>query len=358
MLDATAMVRAVLRWYRVHARDLPWRRTTDPYAIWVSEVMLQQTQVKTAAPYYRRWMARFPDVAALARATPYAVLKHWAGLGYYSRARNLHAAARRVVSEFGGLFPRDFATVSSLPGIGRYTAGAICSIAFNQPTPALDGNVARVLARVLAIRGRLDNPRIRDRLWSAAAKLVKAASRLRAPRACGDLNQGLMELGATVCAPRRMECPRCPLRRNCAARRLGIEIDIPAPRTRPRAVNVRRLALACVRHDRVCVCRRVRGEHNAGLWEFPFMELGAAAEARGALVSWCGIASEDLRPLVRLKHAITHRRIALEAYWARVDRAPRGLGGVWQPLERLPGLAFSSAHRRIAEALSAREAKP
>src|SRR5256712_12257328 len=187
----------LLQWFAQNARDLPWRRTRDPYAIWISEIMLQQTQVKTVIPYWQRWMRRLPDVRALARARPDAVLKLWEGLGYYLRARNLHQAARTIVDQHGGRFPEKFDEWVALPGIGRYTAGAICSIAFNQPTPVLDGNVMRVLARVFGIAG---NPRAKEasaKLWNLAEALVREAAKRqrRDEQNCSHLNQALMELG-------------------------------------------------------------------------------------------------------------------------------------------------------------------
>jgi len=191
--------RALLDWYRANRRDLPWRRTRDPYAIWISETMLQQTRVETVIPYYERFLERFPDVAALADAESDDVLGAWAGLGYYSRARNLQAAARQIAERHGGRVPDDVEALRALPGIGRYTAGALASIAFDRPEPIVDGNVARVLARVKGIREDVKQPAVVKRLWEEAARLARGP-------APGDLNQALMELGATVCVPGE---PRC-----------------------------------------------------------------------------------------------------------------------------------------------------
>ena len=219
---ASWLVHALLDWFATAARDLPWRRTTNAYAVWVSEIMLQQTQVKTVWPFWERWMRELPTVAALAAARPERVLKLWEGLGYYTRARNLQRAAQLIVARPGGEFPTQFDEMLALPGIGRYTAGAIGSIAFNQPAPILDGNVMRVLTRLFALTG---NPREKEtnaRLWQLAEQLVRAAaavdfksqiSNLKFPLAgpCSALNQALMELGALVCTPRSPQCPRCPL---------------------------------------------------------------------------------------------------------------------------------------------------
>ena len=196
---------ALLGWYRRHKRDLPWRRTRDPYAIWLSETMLQQTRVETVIPYYERFLARFPSVQALAEAAPDEVSKLWSGLGYYSRARNLHAAARKVVDGYGGELPSDVAALQELPGIGRYTAGAVASIAFDRAAPIVDGNVARVLARLLDLRDDVSAPATQQRLWAEAEALA------RGPKP-GDLNQSLMELGALICTPRAPKCLLCPLR--------------------------------------------------------------------------------------------------------------------------------------------------
>src|SRR6185436_16761389 len=216
-----AIVNKLLRWFAANARDLPWRRTTDPYAIWISEIMLQQTQVSTVIPYFERWMRELPDVSSLSRAREQKVLKLWEGLGYYTRARNLHRVAKSLN---GDAFPHEFDEVLKLPGIGRYTAGAICSIAFNQPTAILDGNVRRVLSRLFAKN---------EELWEAAEQLVVLASRTNAARACAALNQSLMELGALICTPHQPRCGECPIVANCAAQKLGRIGDFPAKPVRP-----------------------------------------------------------------------------------------------------------------------------
>jgi A/G-specific adenine glycosylase len=358
MSDTLAKVQAVVGWFRSQARDLPWRGTTDPYAIWVSEVMLQQTQVTTVVPYYRRWLATLPTIRSLAEATEETVLGLWAGLGYYSRARHLHRAAQRVAIEYGGRFPRDFAAILSLPGIGRYTAGAICSLAFNQPAPILDGNVARVLARVLGIRKPTGESRVVRRLWAVAEEWVTTAARLRGGPACGDVNQGLMELGATVCVPRTPSCGACPLRGGCAAERLELTAKIPVSKPRPRTVNVRRLALVLERSGNVYIRRRLEGETNAGLWEFPSLDLPLGADARRALSAWSGVESGRIVPVARFRHAITHHRIHLEAYRAVSGQAPSGWRGEWKARADLSALALSSAHRRIAAHLVANGGHP
>ena len=205
MLNKALLQRRLLAWYRRHQRDLPWRRTRDPYAIWVSEIMLQQTQVATAIPYYERFLRRFPHVRALARAPMERVLKSWEGLGYYSRARNLRRAAQIVLAEHGGRLPEEPEALRKLPGIGRYTAGAISSIAFDRDEPVLDGNVIRVLCRVFLIRANPKSARTQKRLWKLAEELLPAGH-------ASFFNQALMDLGATICMPSHPHCDRCPLR--------------------------------------------------------------------------------------------------------------------------------------------------
>ncbi|HAV62375.1 MAG TPA: hypothetical protein DCY13_08435, partial [Verrucomicrobiales bacterium] len=221
------LVRALLKWFPAHARDLPWRRTLDPYAIWVSEIMLQQTQVKTVIPYFERWMKALPDVEALAACPSDQLHKLWEGLGYYTRVRNMQKAAREIVEQHEGNFPTAHPDILALPGIGRYTAGAIASIAFDQPQPIVDGNVIRVLARLFAIGGDPKEKTTSERFWSQATELVELArtskrkggipvapDALRFSGGCSLLNQALMELGATICTPANPACDRCPVRRH------------------------------------------------------------------------------------------------------------------------------------------------
>jgi len=241
-LSARIICAKIVRWFSAHQRDLPWRRTRDPYAIWISEIMLQQTQVKTVIPYFERWMRELPTVTAFAKAKPERVLKLWEGLGYYRRARHAQKAAQLIVRDFGGQFPEKFEDVLALPGIGRYTAGAICSLAFNAPTPILDGNVIRVLTRVYGVTGNPRDKKVNAELWSLAESLVAAAQDR------SSLNQGLMELGALVCAPRDPKCEVCPVRDLCDARRTNRVHLLPMLDKRPAATR-RRFAAFIVRKD-------------------------------------------------------------------------------------------------------------
>ena len=302
--------RTLLDWYRANRRALPWRATRDPYAIWISEAMLQQTRVETAIPYYERFLARFPDVQALAGADRDAVLGVWAGLGYYSRARNLHAAARVVVDRFAGELPDDAETLRSLPGVGRYTAGAVASIAYDRPEPVVDGNVARVLARLHAIRDDVRSSATLRRLWEEAGALA------RGPHP-GDLNQALMELGATVCTPRAPRCSACPVARHCEAHRLGEAESLPV-RSKPAAPRrVEAVAALVLRRGRALAVRRPSGL-LAGLWDLPGGELARgerpAAGVRRALRERVGLSVARAQRAGAVEHAFSHRRLRLHVY--------------------------------------------
>lgn len=258
-MDAAALRRDLLRWYRREARDLPWRRSTDPYSVWVSEIMLQQTRVDVATPYFLRWMARFPTVHDLAAADVEDVLRLWSGLGYYSRARKLHEAAH-VVAKAG--FPKDAEAWRELPGIGPYTAGAIASISLGDRVPAVDGNVVRVIARLNAWPGAASDPKLVAKVQAQAADLVPA-------RSPGDWNQAVMDLGATVCTPRNPRCAECPVAKHCGAFAKGTQQSIPAPK-RQAAPKVERRAFAVVRKGgRVLLVRNPPRGLLAGLWSLP-----------------------------------------------------------------------------------------
>jgi A/G-specific adenine glycosylase len=339
----------LLRWYARHKRDLPWRRTRDPYAIWVSEIMLQQTQVATVLPYYRRFLDRFPDVASLAEATEEEVLGHWSGLGYYRRARSLHAGARQVVERHDGRLPADPAALGALPGIGPYTAGAIASIAFGLARPAIDGNVRRVLARVLALdASRLGRSREERSLRDAGARLVRG-------NRPGDVNQALMELGALVCAPSRPRCTSCPVRGFCRALARGRPEAYPARRPRPRPRPVR-VAVAWIRRDgRLLLERPGGGSPLRGTWDLPAVELAGDRDAiealRGKLAAR-GLVASIGRPIGHYRHGIMDRRLTLEVFRCRMRRG-RVAGRPdlrWVGAAEMETAAVSGATRKIASA--------
>jgi A/G-specific adenine glycosylase len=325
----------LLAWYRRHRRDLPWRANRDPYRVWVSEIMLQQTQVERVKEFFTRFMERFPDVAALARAPERDVLKHWEGLGYYRRARQLHAAAKRIVAEHGGEFPRTAAELRGLPGIGRYTAGAIASIAFGEPEPIVEANSRRVIARLVGhaqpVGGSADEP-----LWQIAATLVPR-------RDPGVFNQALMDLGAMVCTVARPLCDRCPLAATCVARATGRVEEIPLLPKQRAVKQVRETALVLACGERVVVERRGAGEWWEGLWDFPRANAGDRRR------------SGD-RPLGTVVYTVTHHRVTCRVAERRLARAPAAsTTRRLVSLAALDRLAMTAPGRRIARLLAARE---
>lgn len=351
----TALAPLLLDWFDTNARDLPWRHTRDPYAIWVSEIMLQQTQVKTVLPYWESWMRELPTITSLAKASPDKIHKLWEGLGYYTRVRNLQKAAQFIKQNCSGKFPQTFDDVLALPGIGRYTAGAICSIAFNQPTPILDGNVIRVLARVFGIK---ENPREKNanaRLWHLAEELVVHATRnTRHACPCSHLNQSLMELGALVCTPRDPKCDSCPISSHCFALKHRRVDELPNLGKRPTATARRFAAFVVQNGGTFLVRQRPEGVVNAHLWEFPNTELnGAPIEAAARAV--LGFSPKNPQPLCTVRHSITRYRITVEAFSIEAAHS-RCIGNPalkekWLPLSELHKLSFPSAHKKILNSL-------
>jgi A/G-specific adenine glycosylase len=305
------IARALCAWFEKSARDLPWRRTRDPYAVWLSEIMLQQTRVDTVVPYFERFLGRYPDAASLAQAKVDDVLSMWSGLGYYRRARELHAAAREVVERYGGALPSEASELKKLPGIGAYTAGAISSIAFGRVEPLVDGNVARVLARVEGIDEDVRGTVGSRRLWATAARLV--------PREMpGRFNEALMELGATVCTPREPRCDACPLRFACVAAETGRQAELPVVTSRAK-VPVVVMVAAVVRHEgEVLFARRAEGGLFGGLWEPPMVEAPSLARGLDALRG-AGIDTDAaaLRKVGRVRHVLSHRELDVIVAGAR-----------------------------------------
>ena len=331
----------LVAWFALNARDLPWRRTRDPYAIWISEIMLQQTQVKTVIPYFERWMRQLPTLAGFAKARPQKVLKLWEGLGYYSRVRNAQAAAQLIMRQHGGRFPQKFDDILALPGIGRYTAGAISSIAFNQPEPILDGNVIRVLSRVFGVEGDPRDKKTNALLWELARDLVSVDT-----TRCSELNQSLMELGALVCAPRQPGCSVCPVQKFCFAFRENRVVEFPMLPARAPATERRFVAFVARRKNLFLVRQRPAGVVNAHLWEFPNVEIGLNDERDGKDTSFRIL---EAQPICRIRHSITRYRILLEAFHATADN---NAAGVWKSIPQLKRLPFTSAHRKILMALA------
>ena len=371
---SSTLSRLLLPWFAKNARDLPWRRTHDPYAIWVSEIMLQQTQVKTVIPYWERWMCELPTIESLAKAKPEKIHKLWEGLGYYTRVRNMQKAAQLIVQAHGGKFPEKFEDVLALIGIGRYTAGAICSIAFNQPTPILDGNVIRVLTRVFGIS---ENPKDREanaRLWDLAQQLVTLAAPKRSEGGCSHLNQSLMELGALICTPRDPKCLVCPIAKHCFAFQNNRVKDFPNLEKRA-APTARRFAAFVVENDgKFLVRQRPEGVVNAHLWEFPNVELnGEPLDTSAVMEGLFGFTPKEVTSLCTIKHSITRYRITVEAFHTiapshfkvgqscRSAPSPRHARSaqdesLWLSIPELHKLSFPSAHKKILKALQPKAA--
>ena len=402
----------MLDWFAENARALPWRRTRDPYAIWVSEIMLQQTQVKTVIPFWNRWMRELPTIQAVAKASPAKTHKLWEGLGYYTRVRNLQKAAQQIVnrrrdkfhespfknkvrdSQRSSLrFPEKFEDVLALPGIGRYTAGAICSIAFNQPTPILDGNVIRVLTRIFSIAENPKEKATNARLWKLAEELVVRAKafrwgetpgepqqnggRAQAParedarptknQSCSHLNQSLMELGALVCTPRNPQCQICPVKKLCVAFRENRIEQLPNPGKRETATARRFVAFVVKRDGRFLVRQRPAGIVNAHLWEFPNVEIiNGKFDPKFAAKEIFGITPDRIKPISTIKHSITRYRITLEGYHVSFGGTsftsshseksksgthgtrPSEVIGTWKSPAQMRRLAFTAAHKKLA----------
>jgi A/G-specific adenine glycosylase len=339
----------LLRWAARHLRDLPWRsEPRDPYRVWISETMLQQTQVVTVIPYFQRFTERFPTAQALAEAPLDDVLKLWEGLGYYARARNLHRAAQQVVAEFDGRLPDTVEALSKLPGIGAYTAGAIASIAFGRDAPVVDGNVKRVLCRVYALRGDARQPRIQQKLWALAAMNLPTGK-------AGRWNEAMMELGATVCLPRSPRCDECPLAQVCRARALGIQEKLPAHAARQRTPHYDVTAAVIRQKGRILIAQRPTGGMLGGLWEFPGgkVERGESLEEclRREIREELGIEVEVGRPVTQVKHAYTHFRITLHAFECSCQSKP--VKGVWRwvRLSDLVNFAMPVTDRKILAAI-------
>ena len=308
--------RRLLTWYKMHARDLPWRRNRDPYLVWISEIMLQQTQVATVESYFLRFRESFPTIEALAAADEQDVLRHWEGLGYYRRARQLHGAAKVLADEHGGAFPCDPESVRALPGIGRYTAGAILSIAFDAREPILEANTIRLFCRLLAYRGVPTTSEAQHTLWAMAEAVLPR-------REIGTFNQAMMELGSQVCTPKTPTCDECPVADLCRAKTLCAQDTIPALKPKKKFEDVHEVALIVRRRGRILLLRRPEGGRWAGLWDFPRYEMDHDEEPalfrklRDKLRTQTGIDAIPETYQKRLKHGVTRFRITLDCYTAR-----------------------------------------
>ncbi|HSV98943.1 MAG TPA: A/G-specific adenine glycosylase [Sedimentisphaerales bacterium] len=343
---------ALQTWYSATARDLPWRRTTDPYAIWLSEIMLQQTRVPTAIPYYERFLRRFPTVSRLARARLDTVLKMWEGLGYYSRARNLHKAAKEIVSRFQGRLPRTKDDLLTLPGVGRYTAGAISSIAFNERAPLVDGNIERVLCRVFRIHGSPKDAAIKGRIWSLAEELLPENE-------AGLFNQALMELGSEICSPRRPHCDKCPLAKSCEARIHKEQESLPT-RSAKKPVPRHTIVVGVIyRAGRILIDKRKPEGLLGGLWEFPGGKVhpreSLQAALRREIREELDIEIEVGKEIATVEHTYSHFHVEIHAFeCAHAQGDPRPLACAalkWVRPRDLSRYAFPAANKKIIEIL-------
>ncbi len=344
--------RRLLAWFQRQARDLPWRRSREPYPIWVSEVMLQQTQVATVIPYFERFLQRFPDLLSLANAEEQDVLHLWQGLGYYRRARDLHRAARVLATEHAGTFPTDPAVLRHLPGFGRYTVNAVLSQAFDVRLPILEANSERILCRVLGVRADPKASVVQKALWQAAADLLPR-------RHIGQFNQALMELGALVCKPEQPACTACPLAAHCYAREHHLQGEIPRAKARVRGVQVDEVAVVLRHRGQVLLVQRHPEGRWGSMWEFPhapldFMESHEAAASR--LLGELGLAGTVRGELLTVRHAVTRFHITLVCLEARYQRGTFRPGmyaaGIWLAPTELHRYPLSTPQRRLAARLA------
>jgi A/G-specific adenine glycosylase len=368
IFDPTHFFRALLKWFDQSRRDLPWRlprdaapdARLDPYYVLISEAMLQQTQVSTVVPYFQRFCKAFPTLQSLADADEQQVLRLWQGLGYYSRARNLQAAVRKILSNFDGQLPDTVQDLQSLPGVGRYTAGAIASIAFNRRAPILDGNVARVLCRIDRIESDPREPATRDLLWQRAEQMLPEEG-----NRVGDFNSALMELGATVCTPRNPQCLICPVRQFCRAFADGVQDRIPAPKKSRINPLEKRWTF--------CIARRSKaGEHWlieqrpgkgrwAGMWQFVTLEATTKKPSPSILKSATNVSASGLEHAGQIQHSLTHRRYTFDVYTCQTNDGkllksdrPR----IWVTLNDLDRYPLPRPHQKIVELLQNRPATP
>ncbi|HEY2249520.1 MAG TPA: A/G-specific adenine glycosylase [Planctomycetaceae bacterium] len=350
--DAPRFRRALTAWYRRNARPLPWRNTNDPYRIWISEIMLQQTTVVAVVPYFERFLERFPTLAVLAAAKEEEVLRLWEGLGYYSRARNIHKTARHVVGELGGVFPDDVGGLCELPGIGRYTAGAIASFAFQRAAPILEANTLRLYSRLLGFRGDPRTAAGQKLLWDFAARIVPRQDP-------GPFNQALMELGATLCSADQPGCPSCPVRTCCAAFAGGAQHEIPVRPIRAAPTEITEVAVAVQRGSKYLLLKRPAGERWAGLWDFVRFAWTAegnisAARLASAVRSQTGLSVAIGDAVTQIRHSVTRFRITLHCYkaeWAAGDLSDASREFRWVAPGRFSQFPLSVTGRRLARLL-------
>jgi A/G-specific adenine glycosylase len=350
VIGPSSLALPLLNWYQHNARPLPWRGQADPYAVWVSEIMLQQTRVETVIPYYQRWMERFPTIAALAEAEQQEVLAAWEGLGYYSRARNLQYAAQIVIKDYGGELPHITCELRKLPGIGRYSAGAIASIAFGLDEPALDGNIRRVMARVFNVSQPVSSPAGEQRLWKLVGENLP-------PGQAGAYNQALMELGALICIPRLPRCEVCPLVETCQAYALGVQAQRPVKQVKASIPHYTVTAGVISQQGQVLITQRPLEGLLGGMWEFPGGKQSPGEELISCLKrdlnEELGVEVQIGNPLGVYRHAYTHFRVTLHAFCCQLAgrQAPQALQVRdlrWVNPQELSGYPMGKIDRQIA----------
>jgi A/G-specific adenine glycosylase len=348
--DRSQMHRKLRAWYRNQSRDLPWRKTNDPYAIWVSEIMLQQTHVATVIDYYHRFLLRFPTVTDLANAELQEVLKYWEGLGYYRRARQMHAAANQIVEHHAGKFPRSFDQVLALPGIGRYTAGAICSFAFDQSQPILEANTQRLYCRLMKWQDDPKSGFSQKAMWRFAEEFVPQKN-------AGEINQSLMELGSLICTPSNPKCAECPLKSFCPTFAANLQAEIPKPPKPKDFEHVHEVAWVIWDNDKVLVRECLPGERWEGLWDFPRFAIEAEEhfdEGRHAkLQARFGLLVQAATLRMRIKHGVTKYKITLDCFDVQWKEGPQAVIGNfrWLRFDQLHEVPLHSTARRIAKSI-------
>ncbi len=344
---------ALLKWYGLAKREMPWRKTRDPYLIWISEIMLQQTQVKTVIPYFERWASEFPTIQALAEAPESKVLKLWEGLGYYSRARNLRKAAQLVVDQFNCKVPNTLKEIMTLPGIGRYTAGAILSIAYEKKTPVLDGNVKRILSRLFRLNENGASKASQEILWKSAEEILPK-------KKIGDFNQALMELGATVCLPSKPGCLFCPLKNCCQAKINGEQHLYPPPKPKAPSKKIEVSAGVIWRGGKIYIQQRLKDGLMADLWEFPGGKIESGESPEECLDreirEELGVEIQIQNKLMTIKHSYTQFRVTLHVYKCRLlkgkIKAVSCQQWKWVDPGSLSQFPFPAANKRIVDSLS------
>jgi A/G-specific adenine glycosylase len=340
----------LLKWYNKNKRILPWRGHRSEYAVWVSEIMLQQTRVETVIPYFKKWMKLFPTVRALAKASEREVLNAWEGLGYYSRARNFHKAAKLVVEKYDRKLPRDVGELQKLPGIGRYTAGALASILFGMDEPALDGNLKRVYARLFDVRKPVNSTEGERLLWKIARENLPKGK-------AADFNQALMDLGATVCLPKNPRCEVCPLARDCKAKARGTQHLRPVKMTRRAAPHHIHAAAVIIQRGRVLLARRPSRGLLAGMWEFPNARVkgnprAGLASALRAAYSLKVRMKRSVHPLAIVEHAYSHFKVAVHAYQCELSSGEINGNLKWVSVKKLDDFPMGKVDRKISEAVN------